>query len=186
MRLLPAPQLQAMLQAAQKFVSLRQFMEILATDVALIVQLLQREQRAAGAQPFFLAAIHSLQALHQELNIADSAAIHLYINATIATPRRLLLASSRADATLRDQRRLDSSKVQTAAINAVLHAVNKLARDVDIAGSVPRLDERLQLPIVGVVFVVEQRVRQRYGGLAFLSLGTQAQVDAKNGAFARR
>src|SRR5438309_12006296 len=128
-----------MLQAAQKFVSLRQFMEILATDVALIVQLLQREQRAAGAQPFFLAAIHSLQALHQELNIADPAAIHFYINATIATPRRLLLAASRADATLRDQRRLDGSKVQTAAINAMLHAVNEFARDADIAG---RSEER--------------------------------------------
>src|SRR5438309_1981423 len=98
----------------------------------------------------------------------------------------MVVPPSRADAALRDQRRLDGSKVQTAAINAMLHAVNKLARDVDIAGAVPRLDERLQLPIVGSVFVVAQSVRQRYGGLAFFSLGAQAQVNAKDGAFAGR
>ena len=68
----------------------------------------------------------------------------------------------------------------------MLHAVNKFARDADIAGAVPRLDERLQLPIVGAVFVVAQRVRQRYGGLAFFSLGAQAQVNAKDGAFTGR
>ena len=127
-----------------------------------------------------------MQALHQELNIADSAAVHFYINATIATLRRQLLAASRADATLRDQRRLDGSKVQTAAINAMLHAVNEFARDADIAGAVPRLDERLQLPIVGAIFVVAQSVRQRYGGLAFFPLGAQAQVNAEDGAFAGR
>ena len=47
-RLLALPQLQAMLQVPQEFVSVRQLMKFLAADVAFVMQLLQGEQCPAG------------------------------------------------------------------------------------------------------------------------------------------
>ena len=64
MSLLPLPQLQSMLQVAQKFVSAGQVMEFLTADVALVVKFLQGEQRAARTQPGLRASVDPLQTLH--------------------------------------------------------------------------------------------------------------------------
>src|SRR5690242_814090 len=70
--LLPSPDLQPMLDHAQELVPLCQVLEILAADVRFVVQLLQREQCAAGSEPRLASSIDALQTLHEEFDIANA------------------------------------------------------------------------------------------------------------------
>src|ERR1019366_4762120 len=88
MKLLPLAQLQLVLQVAQEFIRTGQVMEVLAADVPLVVEFLQREERATRAQPSLFAAVHALLALHQELNVADASAIEFDVNRGPRRPPR--------------------------------------------------------------------------------------------------
>src|SRR5713226_5431681 len=73
-----------MLQVSQERVGRREFVEIAARDMALVVEFLQRKQGASGPQPGLSAAVHSLQTLHQKLDIANAAAINLYVQTLLS------------------------------------------------------------------------------------------------------
>src|SRR5436309_5391168 len=79
MDLLAETELQPVFDGSQELICARQFMKVPAGDVVLVMQLLQREHRPAGAQPWFLATIHALQTLHEKLDIANASAIELHI-----------------------------------------------------------------------------------------------------------
>ncbi len=79
--LLAVPQLQTVLQIAQKLVGIGEVMEILSADVLFIMQLLQRKKSASRSQPGFASPIYALEALNQELNIANAAVIDLHVDA---------------------------------------------------------------------------------------------------------
>src|SRR5690242_1488802 len=65
---------------SQELVGFGQIMKFLTADVRLVVQFLQRKQSSTRAQPRLPAAIHPLQALHQELDVAYPSTIHLHVN----------------------------------------------------------------------------------------------------------
>src|SRR4051812_15892919 len=88
MRLLAAPELQSMLYAPQEFISDRKLVEVFAGEVPFVVQLLQRQQRAAGAQPTIAAAVHALQALREKFDIANPSAIELHVRVVTMLARR--------------------------------------------------------------------------------------------------
>ena len=67
----------------QELVCAGQVVKLLAADVALVMQLLQRKQRASGTQPGLASAVNALQALHQKLNIANTAVTELHVNGFI-------------------------------------------------------------------------------------------------------
>ena len=83
MRLLSLPQLQSMFQIAQELIGVGKVVEVFAADVFLVVQLLQGKHRAARAQPGFSASVDALQTLHQKLDVANSAAIKLHVDAAL-------------------------------------------------------------------------------------------------------
>ena len=89
MHLLSMPQLQAMFQMTQEGVSQGQLVKIPPADMPLVMQLLQRKQGPAGAQPGLGAAVHALQTLHQKLDIPDAAAVELDVD---RLPRTLMSA----------------------------------------------------------------------------------------------
>ena len=184
MDLLALPQLQTMFQIAQELVGVGQVLEVLAADVLLVVQLLQSEESAAGAQPRFAAAVDALETLHQKFNIANAAAIDLHIDAGMRHLFQETLAPMAADLLPGLERRLDGDKIQLRAIDIGLHRTGKLARQAHVSGGMAHLDHGLQLPIVGGVGVVVNGVGQRHRGLALAALRTQAQVNAKHRAFA--
>ena len=80
MALPPLSKLQSVFKMPEVFIRLVQVVKVLPADVLLIVKLLQRRQRSARAQPSFLSAVHPLEALHQELNIANASPVELYVD----------------------------------------------------------------------------------------------------------
>src|SRR5581483_2511509 len=97
MRLLPVLELQAVLDSTKKFVGAVEFVKVLAADVVLVVQLLQRKQSPAGAQPGLLSAVDALQTLHQELDIANAATVYFNVDALLGFIDRTVELPSRAD-----------------------------------------------------------------------------------------
>ena len=147
------------------------------------MQFLQGEEGPAGAQPQLLAAIDALQALHQELDVADAPAVELHVQA--GGLGRSLPAAVRADLFPRIQRGLDGREIQLRPVHARQDAAQELARQRQVPGRVPRLDHGLQLPVVRHFRVVAQGPAQAHGGFALAALGAQPQVDAEDRALAR-
>src|SRR3954471_24177962 len=111
MDLLPTPELQPMFHLAQEGIGKRELVEIASAEVLLVVQLAEREQGAARAQPALLAAIDALQALHQELDVADAAAVELHVHAATFLPARDRLPAMARYLVARVQRRLDRREI---------------------------------------------------------------------------
>src|SRR3954452_14978699 len=182
MELLSLAKLQPVLKMAQKCIGRIQLMEIVARNVALIVQLLQREKRASGTQPGLRAAVNTLQALHQKLDISNAAAIDFYIDGVVLccvslTPALMVnLFSS-------DERGLDGSKIDLVTVNLRLDTANEFAGKFLVTRRVAYLDERLPLPVVGNLRVIIESAGQVYRQLAFISLRPQPQIDPEDHAF---
>ena len=68
-----AVQLQPVLDGAQPAVGLGEVARVLAADVAARRELLERDQRRAAADAVVGAAVHELQQLHGELDVAQPA-----------------------------------------------------------------------------------------------------------------
>src|SRR5215813_4976846 len=185
MKLLGPLQLQAMLYPAQELVGLRQFVKVFAADVSLIVQFLQRKERATRTQPSFFAAINPLQTLRKKLDIANAAAIELHVNGCRLFADGKQATPVRSHFLARKNRRLNRFKIDVPGIDVRFNATNKLARQRHIAGRVSHLDERLQLPIVCYMRVVIQRMLQTNRRFAFTALWTQTQINAKDCTFTR-
>src|SRR5665811_48162 len=79
MRLHPLAALQAMLDRAQQSITLAELAKFGIADVPFVVQFLQSEQSASGAQPGLAAAMNALQTLHQKFDLADAAHTALHI-----------------------------------------------------------------------------------------------------------
>src|SRR5882724_9893232 len=124
MSLLSAAQLQKMFYPTQELISTAEVVKIFATQVTLVMQLLQREHGSAGAQPFFSSTVDALQALHQELDVADTAAVELDVDA--ARLDCCLLATC-ANLLQRLERGLDGGKVDLLGVDARLNSADELA-----------------------------------------------------------
>src|SRR5664279_4645609 len=120
MSLLAMLQLQAMFQVPQKLVGVDEVVKVFTADVLLVVQLLQRKHRSPGTKPRFAAAVNTLQALHQELDIANATAIDLHVDATLRDLLQQILAAVTANLLARLQRRLDGREVQLGTIDVGL------------------------------------------------------------------
>src|SRR5579862_434044 len=168
---------------AQKLVGGSQLTEFPAGDVTIVVQLLQRKERAPGTQPGFRSAVDPLETLHQKFDVTDAAGVELYVDATrSATDDR---ATSFLDFFTRDERSLDSGKVELLGIDVRQDTADKLAREVSVACGMADLDERLQFPIVGNGSVIVQSLGEGDREFPFVALRAKTQVDAENGAFGR-
>ena len=112
---------------AQKGVCGVELMKIVSADVALIVKLLQRKERAAGAQPGFAASINALQTLHEEFNVADSTTINFDVERFVSFGGSLPAALA-VYLFAGDQRCFDGGKVDFFAINLGLNTADEGTR----------------------------------------------------------
>src|SRR5690348_12461765 len=77
--LLAPIELNAMLNAAQKFVGRAQSGIVAIREQSLVIQCPQSVQRSAGSHPSLASAVEPLQALSEQLDIADSARVALHV-----------------------------------------------------------------------------------------------------------
>src|SRR5437763_12793744 len=182
MDLLSFPKLETMLEMPQERISGGQLVEIMAADMPLVMQFLQREESSSGAQPRLGASVNSLQTLNQELDITHTAAINLDIGGRVAFGSDLLSAFA-IDFFTRHKSGLDCHKVDLLAVNLRLHSANEAACKSDISGGVTDLDQSLAFPVVRGLRVVAQCVRQADRQLTFVPLRTQTKINSKDGSF---
>src|SRR5688572_10991572 len=164
MGLLPTTQLQPVLDLAQERIGEGQLVKVFAADVSLIVQLLEGEERASRPQPGLFAAVHALQTLDQELDVAYAAGIHLNVSGRYLghSPRPALGHFAACG-----DGRLDGGKIQLLLVHKRLDSADEGPRQGQVSGGVTRLDERLHLPVMRYGSVVMQGMAKADGRFAF-------------------
>ena len=128
-----------------------------AIDVAAVGELLERVERRRRADRAVGAAVHELQQLHRELDVADAAAAALQLAVVEAAAVR---ARPRLRAFIaRISRTASGSSDVGPARAARLRATNARAELV-VAGDRPRLEQRLELPRLRPPVPVRGRTRR--------------------------
>src|SRR5579862_43076 len=114
-----------MLQGAQKLVRAAEFVKFLSADMAIVMQFLQRKERAAGSQPRLRTAIDALQTLDKKFNVADAATVDLHVHPkfVLAIKESPLLLHLLA----RDQSSFDRGEIGGFLINIGTHRMNEPA-----------------------------------------------------------
>src|SRR5258708_7011112 len=158
-----------MLQVPQERVGGGELVEIATRDMTLVVELLQRKQGTPGTQPGLGATVHALQALHQKLDIANAAAIDLYIQ-TLLPFSGYLLAPFAVNFFPCFQGGLCGGEVDFFPIDLRLVLPDELPRQRFITRPVADLNERLPLPVVFADGVVLEGMRQIDRQLSFVAL----------------
>src|SRR5271165_3664010 len=181
---LPAiPELQLVLKVAKEFIRLGQIVKVFPADAFLVMELLQCKERSPRTQPSFLTAINSLQALHQKLNIPDTAAVEFDVNRPFCRDTRRSPLASLVDPLSCLERCLDSRKVHVWTVDKGRNRVGKLAGQLRIASRMAGLNHRLQLPVLRHLRVVLDRPWQPHCQLTLVALRTQTKINAKHLSF---
>ena len=173
-------ELQAVLQVAQELIGRRQARVFGAGEQIFIAQAEQREQRAAVPHPGLAAAVQPLQALHQELDIANAAARQLDIQPGIGALRGQLFMNALA----RFRDRLHGAEVERSRVDQRLDEFQQIAPRLALAGRDAGLDEHLQLPVAAALLIVVAGAIERDADFAETAVGTQPQIHAVALAFA--
>ena len=175
-RLQPA-ELQQVLGAAQEPVGGAEFLRVGPADVAAGGQRGQRGQRRGRAQRLVGAAVHELQQLDGELDVAQPARAELELAPGLPGGQRLLhpaphglhvLDEVLAAGRLPDQR-AEGVRVRLA--------------ERHVAGHRPGLEQRLELPGLGPALVVGPVAGQRADQRAGPAFRAQVRVDREDAAF---
>ena len=163
-------QLDPVLEGAQERVGVVQRLAVLATDVPAPAELSQRAQRGGQPDPLVVLAVHQLEQLDGELDVAQSAGTELEL--TVGVPRRDVLdhpASHRLGLG-------DESLALRAAPHQRRHHRHVLLRHGEVAGHRARLEQRLELPGLRPALVVAAMAGDRAHQQSRLALGTQRRV----------
>ena len=170
-------ELQQVLGAAQEPVGGAEFLRVGPADVAAGGQRGQRGQRRGRAQGLVGAAVHELQQLDGELDVAQPAGTELELAPGLPGGQRLLhpaphglhvLDEMLAAGRLPDQR-AEGIRVRLA--------------ERHVAGHRPGLEQRLELPGLGPALVVGQVAGQRADQRAGPAFRAQVRVDREDAAF---
>ena len=170
-------QLQQVLGAAQEPVGGAEFVRVGPADVAARGQRGQRGQRRGRAQRLVGAAVHQLQQLDGELDVAQPAGAELELASGLPGRQRLLhpaphglhvLDEVLAAGRLPDQR-AEGVRVGLAERHVARHR--------------PGLEQRLELPGLGPALVVGQVAGQRADQRAGPAFRPQVRVDGEDAAF---
>ena len=146
--LLAVPELQPVLHRSQEFVGAGQQVEVVTGDVSFVVQLLERKQSAAAAEPGFDSSVDALKTLHEEFNLPYSAGIRLDVDGLGTASLQLRAAVLFVLLAAGDKRRFDGGEIQFASIHQWLYGSNELAGKSAVSGGVSDFNEGLQFPIL--------------------------------------
>ncbi len=155
-------------------------------DVAAGGELLERFERRARTDRWIVAAVHQLQQLHRELDVADAArpALHLAVRQALAAQHLFRTRLHRA-------RFAHRAGVEHVGPHEPRRTPDeRVARAPRIAGDRVGLDERLQLPVLRPPFPVRleplERAAQRAGATFGPQVGVGAEHDPVRGRPAHR
>ena len=171
-------QLDPVLEGAEERVGLVELLAVLAADVATLAEAGQRAQRRALAQRRVGPAVHELQELHGELDVAQPA------RAELDLPLGLVGRDVVDDPTAH---RLHVGDEAVATGGAPHHRRDHLdvaPAQLEVAGHRPRLEQRLELPGLGPLLVVAPVAGERPHERALAALGPQVGVDRPDRALA--
>ena len=188
MRLPVFVELQTVFQMPQKLVGLGEPAVFGAGEISFVLQTRERQHGSAVTDPGIGAPVQALQALDQELDVADAAALQLHVDsAGLRTPAGLTLFLTSCElfihALAGGGELFDGGEVQAGGINPGLGEIQQCASGGAMARGHTRLDQHLQLPIARALFVVILRAVDRYADLAQASVGAQAQIHAITHSF---
>ena len=173
-----ARELQPVLQTAQEAIGLGEARGVLPTDVAPVDEGLQRRQRGDAAQRRVGTAVHQLQQLHAELDVAQSPGAELDL--ALGDP----LGQVRLDPAAHRLHVGDEVRPRCRRPDQRRHR-----RDVGLAqGDVPRgrarLEQRLELPRLRPALVVRLVAGERPHQRSVLALRAQVGVHRPRGLLA--
>src|SRR6476620_3225125 len=147
------------------------------------MQLVERKQCSAGTEPWLGTSIYALQALHQKLDVANPAAIDLYIDAFLALPS--LTAALAIDFFARQKRRFDGREIHFLFVDLGLHLMDELPSQLLVSGRITHLYEGLAFPIVGSIGIIAKRMRQTDRQFTLIALWSQSQINPEDRPFRR-
>ena len=183
MRLAVFVELQTMFQVPQELVGLSQPAVFGAGEISFVLQTRQGQHGPAVTDPGLRAAVQTLQALDQELDVADAAALQLHVDSAwlgrpvglkfFLTSRELFIQALAGCGKL-----FDSGKVQAGGVDPGLDEIQQRASGGTMARGHARLDQHLQFPVARALLVVVLSAFDRQADLAQASVGAQAQVHA--------
>ena len=170
-RALEPLQLQPVFEQPQELVGRGQVRGVVAADVAALAERGQRVDRRRHVQRFVVAAVHQLQQLHGELDVAQPAGAELDLAGPHPGGHQFLDAAAH---------RLHLGHEVLALARRPHHRhqrLDVLRAEFGVAGRGPRLHQRLELPGLGPPLVVGDVRLERAHQLAVLALGPQRRID---------
>jgi hypothetical protein len=147
-----ADDLQPVLEPAKEPIRVGERRGVGGRHVPLVGQRAERFQRVRAAKRRISAAVHDLQQLHRELDVADAAAPTLDLGQLLAALADVLL-----QANLCAPHVVDGRGLQVRRIHERRHAVDEGAAKVEIARRRACLDHRLSFPRGRAALVVRER-----------------------------
>ncbi len=172
-------QLEQVFGAAQEPVGGGQFLRVGAADVAASGQRRQRRQRRGLAQRLVGAAVHELQELDSELDVAQSAGTELQLAPGLPGGQRLLHPAAHGLGVLDEvlaTRRLPDQRGERVRVGLAEGHVTRHR-----AG----LEQRLELPGLGPALVVGPVAGQGADQRALAAFGPEVRVDGEDAALGR-
>src|SRR4051794_33634989 len=163
-----------MLDAAEELVSGGEARVLAGGEQLFVAETGEGEHRAAVAHPGHAAAVQALQALHEELDVADAAGGELNVESAAGAAGGHLLA----DALAGFGDGLDGAEVEGALVYEGLDEIEETLAGGAVAGGDARFNEHLLLPISGALRVVGAGAVFGDADLAARAVGAEAKVDA--------
>ena len=168
-------QLQPVFEQPQELVRRGHVGGVVAADVATRAKRGQRVDRRRDMQRLVVAAVHQLQQLHGELDVAQPAGAELELAGPHPGGHEFLDAPAH-------RLHLGHEVLTLARRPHHRHQrVDVLLAELGIAGGGPGLQQRLELPRLGPPLVVRDVRVQRAHQLAVLAFGPQRRVDLEEG-----
>jgi hypothetical protein len=168
-RLLATFQLNAVLDLPEIFVTGRQRREIRVGKQSLVVELAQREESSARAHPGIVTAVQPLQALGEEFDVANAAAVQLDIQRNVARGAQLF-----GNPLACRQHAFHRLEIARRTVNVGPHFAQEFARQPDVARGVACLDQHLQFPVARAMLVIFDGGVERNRQVPLLAFRAQA------------
>ena len=164
-------ELHPVFEHAQHTVVARELGRLLATHVAELSECGEGRQRSALVDAVVGRAVHELQQLHRELDVADAAGPELDLHVDLIG--RDVLRDSLAHAL----HGLDEALATRTRPDLRRDTGDVPAAELEISGEGPRLQQRLELPALRPpVVVLQMRLERAHEG-AVLPLGAEVRID---------
>ena len=176
-RLFIGQHLQAMLDAAQEFVSRRQRVARRGVDPAAGGERGKRGDGLAAPQCGVSPAGDELLGLHEKLDLADAAAAELDV---VAFDGNFAMPAVGMNLLLHGVDVGDRGVIEEFAPDEGRKVAEEFFAGSDIAGTRPRLDQRRSLPVLATAFVIIERGFGGDGDLSGGWIGAKPQIDAED------